>query len=341
MKKIIYNHISKDFVLKQQVDDIFNVKNLPLGFYKTLGNKNPDKIFYVIWLDKMGGGFFSNLSLVLCHLKIAHDSGMIPVIDFQNFKSLYNEQGLINNTLNAWEYYFKPVSEFPLNEVYESKNVFFSTGEYPPSMSYSITNVDGLMEIYRKYIFLQNHVEEKINRYSEKFNFNSRILGIHFRGQEQKYAAGHSFPPTKKQMKKYTDEILKKYKIEKIFIVTEEQEYLDFFIEKYGDKVLYTDSFRTHKVNAYNMHPRDNHRYLLGLDVLADAFLLSKCTGILSGDSNVSEFARFVNNKKFEFTYFIYNGTNSSNPIKASYLYGIKKRLPKYFGGLNDKIVIS
>ena len=207
-------------------------------------------------------------------------------------------------------------------------------------MSYNITTIDGLYdEIYRKYVFLQCHVEDCLKKYSELFKH--RVLGVHFRGKEQNLAPGHSFAPTEKQMIKHTNEIIKKYDIEKIFLVTEEQRYLDLFINNYGEKVFYTNSFRSYKVNSYNLSTRENHRYLLGLEVLVDACLLSMCSGILCGDSNVSEFARFVNNKRYEFTYFIDNGMNSSNPLIARYLYRIKKRLPSHFGGLSDIILIG
>ena len=314
--------------------DSINVKTFPTGYFKSFGKKNPDKIFYVIWLDK-GSGFFSNLSTVLCHLKISDALGIIPVIDFQNFRTLYNENMPINNTKNAWEYYFKPVSPFSLDEVYDSKNVFFCSGSYPSSMSYSITTIDGLYEeIYRKYVFLQSYVEDCLKKYSKSFKL--RVLGVHFRGKEQNLAPGHSFAPTEKQMIKYADEIIEKYDIGKIFLVTEEQRYLDLFINNYREKVFYTDSFRSYKINSYNLRPRENHRYLLGLEVLVDAQLLSMCSGILCGDSNVSEYARFINNKKFEFIYIISNGVNSQNLYLARYLYRIKKMLPPKFGGLLD-----
>jgi len=335
---MLNRHLDSVFVSNTCFTDYpFDVKKLPTGYFKSFGNKNPDKVFYVIWADLMGSGFFSYFSHVLCHLKLAELSGMIPVIDFKNFKTLYNEAAPVHDTENSWEYYFKPVSQFNLDEVYESKNVFFCNGKYPASMSYSITQVNGLNEIYNKHIFVRNYIEDILKEYSEKFN--SKILGIHFRGQEMQFAPGHSFPPTEQQMIKYTDEIIEKYNIENLFLVTEEQAYLDLFIKRYGARVLYTDSYRTYGINAYNFNPRDKHRYLLGLNVLVDAYLLSMCAGILCGDSNVSEFARFVNNRKFEFVYNIRNGVNSSNKLIARYLYRVKKRLPSSWGGLSDKIL--
>jgi len=337
---IINRYVSKVFVEVAPYKSFIDIKNLPSGYYKSFGTKNPDKVFYVIWLDHRGSGFFSNVSSVVCHLKIAKDNGMIPVIDFQNFPTLYNEKEEINGTTNSWEYYFRPVSKYSLKEVYQSKNVFFASGKYPQGMSYCITENPGLYRIYSKYIALQKDVVKKIDEYCRQIGFQDKILGIHFRGQEQKYATGHSFPPTEAQMFRYTDEIIQKYGIVKIFLVTEDQDYLNLFVKKYGDKVFYTDMFRTHKVNAYKLHPRNHHMYLLGKEVLVDAVLLSKCTGLLCGDSNVSEMARFLNNKKYKFIYKIDNGINSNNPLIARHLYAFKKYLPSAYGGLKDKLTI-
>jgi hypothetical protein len=341
IQKKMFKHVSEVFLPKTASTNTIDVKKFPAGYYKTFGDKNPDKTFYVIWVDHKGGGFFSNVGLVLCHLKIAHDAGMIPVVDFQNFETLYSEKDPIHGTTNAWEYYFKPVSNYTLDEVYKSKNVFFGTGMFPVSLGFNITEMEGLDEIYKKYVFLQPYAEEIINSYMKKFNLNDKTLGIHFRGNEIKYSPGHPFPPTEKQMFKYTDEILKKYDIEKIFLITIVQDYNDLFIERYGKKVVYTDSFRTeNKKYFFKLSPRDNHRYLLGLEVLIDAILLSKCNGLLCGDSNIVEFARLLN-PKFKFIYKIDNGFNSGNSLIARHLYSVKKLLPAFLGGLSDKITIA
>lgn len=341
IKRILNKYLYRDFASADLCEgNLIDVGHFPKGYFKSFGDKNPDKVFYVIWRENWGSGFFSNVSHVLCHLKIAAEAGMIPVVDFQNFKTYYNERTAVNGTENAWEYYFQQVSPFSLTEVYESKNVFLCSGAYPPAMSYCITQISGLHDnVYKKYVSLQKHIEELIAEHATKFH--GRVLGVHFRGQEQKIAPLHSFPPTEKQMITYADEIIEKYKIEQILLVTEEQSYLDLFVKRYGRRVIDTGSYRTYNVNAFNLKPREQHRYLLGRDILIDAFLLSRCSGILSSDSNVSEFARFINNGRYEFSYMVENGVNSSNFLVARYLYGIKKMLPASWGGLSGKVLIT
>ena len=48
------------------------------------------------------------------------------------------------------------------------------------------------------------------------------ILGVHFRGSTYKTARGHAYPSTIPEMIKNISNLIKKYKYNKIFLVTEE-----------------------------------------------------------------------------------------------------------------------
>ena len=67
------------FVIPKEI--IKNNENLQ--FYK-FGNKNRNKLFYVIQRKK-GGGFFSNFLYVLNHLSISEKFNFITAIDMENF----------------------------------------------------------------------------------------------------------------------------------------------------------------------------------------------------------------------------------------------------------------
>lgn len=231
---------------------------------------------------------------------------------------------------------YKQVSPYSLSEVYNSMNVFFCDGDFNSYIwnKYFIgTNLFRLL--FEKYIKINDNVQNIIEPYLP--NMSGRILGVHFRGKEMNYAPEHPFGHTKKQIFRYTDEILKKHRIDKILIVTEDKDYLDAFVERYHDKVFYTDSFCIAKINAYNIYPRENHKYLLGLEVLRDAILLSKCNVLLCGESNVSQVADLIGDNQI--TYLIDNGKNSSNHTIARYLYALKKRLPSRLGGLRNEMI--
>ena len=87
IKKLLLN-----IILGKRADVIFTNNNKITNIYKSLGSEkiisfgkmHPDKCFYVIKRSP-GAGFFSNLSFVLCNLKIAYDKKFIPIIDMENF----------------------------------------------------------------------------------------------------------------------------------------------------------------------------------------------------------------------------------------------------------------
>ncbi len=279
--------------------------------FKSFGERNPDKFFYIIYGSK--SGFFSNLQFVLAHIRCAESLGMIPFVDFKNFPNIYNEKKEIHGTTNSWEYYFENICEYSLDEIYQSKNVFFCDGKYSWAMGYYLSDKN-LFHYYKKYIRPGRYISDEISGYQKELFGNQRILGIHFRGNEQNVTSSHPFCPTVKQMIKYADMILNKHQIDKIFLVTEEKKYFEIFIKKYGDKLLSTQYSRTYGINGSKLNPptRENHIYLLGKEIMIGGYLLSYCTGLLHSSSNVSAFAIFNNDNKYEFRYNIVNGVNSS-----------------------------
>lgn len=312
----------------------FGLRELPGGYLKSFGDANPDKIFYVIWRDNLGSGFFSNFTQVLSHIKLAESFGMIPVVDFLNFKTLYNVEAAINGSQNAWEYYFKQPSGFTLDEVYQSRRVFIADGEYPKKFFFN--SAREYRNFCDNYIHLQENVIERIERYAHEISSN-RTLGVHFRGKEMNYTPRHPFAPLPSQVFSVIDSLMEEFAFNRIFIVTEELSYLELFLQRYGEKVLFTDSFRCKKVNSYNLSPRPLHRYLLGLEILTDAELLARCHGLVYSKTGPASHA-LRSSKTLEVAECIENGLNSRNYVIAKYLYNVKKLFPPRLGGLPARI---
>lgn len=334
---LIRAYVKKDFV-QDKFDGIypFELDCIPFTKYKSFGDKNSDKVFYVIYRTPYEAGFFSNFTHVVGHLKLIENTDFIPVVDFQNFKTFYNTDNPINGTENSWEYYFEQPSGYSLEEVYQSKHVLFCDGQYPHN---AIFSNDESFEYYNKSFKVKKDVLDIVAHY-DKFFEGNKVLGLHFRGKDMNIFPNHPLGLTKEQAFKYTDEIIEKFGINKIFVATDEKKYLDDYIEKYGDMVFSADNFRTEKINEFNINPRENHRYLLGREVLTDLLLLLKCDGLLHGSSNIPGIANILN-PNYDFRYFVYNGMNSKNKYRARYLYKIKKCLPKKLGGLLDQVTIT
>jgi hypothetical protein len=314
----------------------FGMERLPPGRMASFGPKHPDKVFYVIWRESNIAGLFSNVSLILSHLIIADSLGMEPVVDLESFPSVYNEDDEVCGTRNAWEYYFEQTSPVPLKEVYESQHVFFCDGKYPSGFNTYVSEIPESQGVFDRYVTVRPEIEESVQGWMT--GFGTRTLGVHFRGQELNRAPGHPFAPTERQILAATDRLVRERDFDRIFLVTEDERYLDLFRREFGSLVFATDSFRTRGDNAYRMHPRPLHRYLLGREVLVDASLLGRCRALVAGWSNVSEFAKLRNGGRYEGVWRIWNGWNSQNPLAALYLFGLRKRLPPRLGGLPGRI---
>ena len=332
LKKLIFTDLVEDVFDGRHP---FDLDRLPPEQVRYFGDANPDRTFYVIWRDSLGSGFFSNFTQVLSHIQRAEELGMTPVVDFENFRTLYNVEEPVGGSRNAWEYYFAPVSPYPLAEVYRSQRVYFCRGDYP--RGYSFQSNAEYRAFLASHIRHQAPVEERIGRYAGEFS-RGDVLGIHFRGKEINTAAGHSFGPSAEQIVRHADRLLDSCELNRIFLVTEEQRYVEVLKRRYGARLFFTDAFRAERVNAYNLSPRPLHRYLLGLEVLADAELLARSAAILCSNTGVALHA-VRSARDLKRAVCIYSGRNCRNPLLAHWMHGLRRRLPRGFGGLPDEYV--
>jgi hypothetical protein len=347
-KKIIKNR-TKPLEIKNKISK--NEKFKDLNFqYKSYGNKNPEKIFYIIRRTP-GAGFFSNLCFVLHNLLICTKLKMIPVIDMENYPTIYNCNIKINNSYNAWLYYFKPVSKYTLNEVYQSKNVilcdnktskdnlfnkdnYFSEFKYFNGFQYLTKEHK---KIFKKYIIINKKILEKVKNFSQK-KFKGKILGICFRGTDQKKAGYHPHPPTKEQMLNATNSLIKKYKFDKIYICTEDIDYLNLYRKVYGNKLLYNKNPRTNDEKDLFDGINKVHRYNIGLGNLIDMLLLSKTDYLLYALSNIPEASIFYANKK-KFPKSIIDNGMKGNIFISQFSFYLRRILPYYLGGFKKNIL--
>ena len=142
--------------------------NLPYFNFVSFGELNKDKYFYLIKRSP-GTGLFSNVTFVLNHLIICKKLGFIPVIDMENFKTIYNEKNKVKNTLNSWHYYFEPLNQYTLEEVYKSRNVLISSDKFYHFFEYNM-NTKELTEILQKDIKIKKKLYQLFLRLSKKFS---------------------------------------------------------------------------------------------------------------------------------------------------------------------------
>ena len=348
LRKKIQDKRTKILNIKTEKKFISNQFNELNFAYKRCGAKNPDKFFYVIRRSP-GAGFFSNLNFVIHNLYICEKLKMIPVIDMENYHTIYNCKISINNTRNAWNYFFEKVSNYSLQEVYNSKNVImcdnktskkgFSESTYESNFKYfnGFQYLDSRhQKVFKKYIKIKKEFLDKSQKFIYKHFKNKKILGVCFRGSDQKKSGYQPYTPTKKQMLFATNFLIKKYKFDKIYLCTEDIDYLNFYKKNFGDKLIYSECPRTtDKVDLFESDD-PKHRYKIGKGNLIDMLILSRSNHLLFAKSNIPYSAIFYSNKKIPHS-IIDNGMKG-NIFISQFSWYIKKNLPIFLGGFKNEI---
>ena len=80
-----------------------------------------------------------------------------------------------------------------------------------------------------------------------------------------------------------------------VFLACDEIDTVELFRAEFGDRLVCADAFRLPRsvrtkpdFNWLFDHPRPQHRYLLGREVLVDVLGLARCATLLCGPSNVA-----------------------------------------------------
>tara|TARA_X000000950_G_scaffold289548_1_gene415435 strand:+ start:1740 stop:2780 length:1041 start_codon:yes stop_codon:yes gene_type:complete len=307
----------------------------------SINTKNKTKdIFYIIKRTP-GAGLFSNFIFVLNHIKIADSLGYKPIIDMENFPTIYNEKKSINKTKNAWNYYFDNKKNYNLKKILKNHRFIITSNRFSKSFSHTIDNNQFRM-LFKKYFKINNNHLRFVEKFKKKFFINKKIVALHLRGTSNKTSANHPFPITEEQTINVLDKLIKKNKYDKIFLCTEDLNYFNLIKRKFKNKIIFLNKpYRSYKDDAFKRYPRKFHRYKLGKDILIEALLISKCDSFIYTNSNVSKFVKFLDDKKVINYFLIENGFNSSNAYIAKWLWYFKAFLPPLLGGFTNTTYVK
>ena len=290
------------------------------------------KIHYVIYSSS--GGMNSILARVLGHLKIAETNGWIPFVDMERNSNYYSELEQIHGSRNVWEYYFQPVSSVSPAAVYAGGDWLDSAGRFPHEvMTPLFSDVQWIPEVWKKHIRLRPETHSAIDESEKNVYIGPEVLGIHFRGTDMRTFPGHPMPPTEKQMFRRVDAHLNDGSFTKLFLVTEAESYVQLFANRYGKRLSYLDVARQGKEDIFRSRPRKNHRYLLGLENIVETHLLSRCGGLVSGYSGMSEMAQVLS-RDLKTVDKIWNGRVPPRPkFVANRVWSYRASVPRILGG--------
>jgi len=240
------------------------------------------------------GAMFSNIWHVVGFAEWCRINNKKPLVDLLTVKAMNSWSGAVPR--NSWTEYFAQVSEEDLEqvlatgnyEVFEGRPRVFPIAEYSTSLQYR--------RAFHDTIVLSEKSQDFIRPWLEFLAEEGHVLGVHMRGSDMKIAKSHWAPPTNFQIFKLVDEALERSDFDKIFVASEDEKSLNRIRARYGRRLLTSDSFRTRekKKLTRSVSPVIQWQFVLGMQVIRDAWMLSRCEGLVSGHSNVSEHAQVL-----------------------------------------------
>jgi hypothetical protein len=240
-----------------------------------------------IFIDWSCGGPENLWTLFFEQLKFNEDSKNLIVNNFRcNYPREYtiqniNEKILCYNKYGGW--------------FYNNFNLF--NDEHFQNLR------DEFHESYKK-LELKKNIIDKINEIEK--NFDSEILGVavripsHFAFENiDGVTISKKMSPTE-YYEKICDEVIKEFKTnkyKKIFICCDVKFFIDLMVEKVGnDNLIYTKYDRVKNLDSdwvdKNFPLKEEYEL-----VLTDSLLLSKCSYIMGGSSNIFLSSLVINNK--------------------------------------------
>lgn len=281
----------------------------------SFGSLNNDKVIYLIRPNSEDGiqGLMSLFIQTMRKIDFALSHGYIPFVDFKNYRTQY-----FNGKDNAWEFFFSQPSDLSIEEVYSSSHVILS------GLS---LNKNEDVSLYTDKIFKNNDICFKGNQvivnnitYSSEVNELVRIqanklniescIGIYVRGTD--YTAlkpsGEHIQPNIDNVIDKLHEFIYKYPKNKLFLVTEDNNYYKKLKSEFGDMLQIAD-FDTF-VDNYSGNVFLSQSGLLsedvrrrGIDYLVKIILLSKCKFLVSSITMGSIAAYTLNGNNFKDQY--------------------------------------
>lgn len=255
-------------------------------------------ILYRIRIGSKGDGFFAEYRRLLNYLYYADQLHLIPYIEFTEDYT-YAEKQPVHGHTNPFEYYFlqpcvteKESREYRYMLTNRDCDQDFSR-RLKPENGYDLSEeyVAAMADVSRKYIRPNSETEEMMRK-ARAFLGERKTLGVHVRLTDfRKNYYGHPTCVTADRHLEACRNAVEKYGFEQVFLATDDVETVELFRKEFGEKLLiYPDVVRSDgEVSVAFLHSeRENHHYLLGLEVLRDMYTLSICSGLVAGKSQVS-----------------------------------------------------
>ena len=295
---------------------------------KSFGNMNPDKQFYVVRIDSPHEGFGSIYKNMLSLIAYADENGWIPVVDYKNMANRILQGLNWEYKENAWEYYFKQVSPYSLEEVYKSKNVILGNAVGDPHLMYKDKEkqvyfdeeyrrrlVDLKKKYYRFADDIQNIMDTELAVFTEQYLSKGKVLGVstrlfrddlyekHLRGEKGNDDYSNYVGQAKNTRRADLIRDIHKWMEEKncqyVYLVDDSSMFEDEFRREFGEKLIITKRrFIFDEVKGDFKGLKAAKEQIVGY--MITLYLLSHCNELLADQNSTTTVALLMNEMKYE-----------------------------------------
>lgn len=262
--------------------------------------------------------FFAQFVMVLQQIRFAELHRLIPVVNLGQRYNFYRDG---ESPTNVWECFFAPVAgvsasaleardpcEITFLEAKRQSRLFLGEGDEPPlhydqnaKLWWKRQRTMGAA-LTAKYVRVNPDILRTVQAFRETEFGARKVLGVHLRGTDKNTRHDGRSMDAPLAFRRIigpdeywpvVDCYLKRHPSALVFVATDQRQFLDAFIERYGDKVRFTDSTRSSTQTA--VFRLDSAGVRRGAEVLLDCLLLSRCDYLIKCMSNVGEVALYFN----------------------------------------------
>ena len=299
-----------------------------------LGEKDPDKTYYVIALDDPEMGISPTIVYLLGHFRYAEKKGYIPVIDSHKYRpwlwaALDDEVqetpwrfGKPYREDQKWDYYFDPPAGVRIDEIQQCKNVVYADPvpcETPADPMLELIQIKRIYirkwyPYFKKYISFNQRTDTYIAEQLEKLDpENKRILGVSVRMgyvqgmklQEKHYENHYVQPDSIEVFINDLEYYSGLWHCDYIFVSSDDEGSVQQLKAHFGEKLISLERMRSNITidGELTSNPLLDVSIESNISYLAELVILSKCTCYLGSKNGGCMIANLLNNNKFEHRY--------------------------------------
>ena len=310
-------------------------KELPnVGVVKqfNFGPLNKDKTF-IVWVPSLFNG-------LMWHMKrfVRSARGMKDYTSFADMQNYPNQHiaPMDIGCYNAWDVYFKPLSNYSCDEIYQSSQVIITdkAADVP-----DVIVTRNVLSNYMSNIEMENS--------KKLFDGKNNVFSVFLRGTDYIRFPWHNIPYDPYEASAIAKEYMNHYHYDYVFLNTEDENNFQVFLKEFGDKLIYLNRKRFIKGAEMPTVRHISHGFDsldTGRDYLLETLLTARTKGIIAGPgASITPLKEFGKENNLFFDNILFKNAEGACGNKPIVLESHNKNYfkPSNFHGLSGELDIS